>query len=347
MTMKHRLLSSLLVAAFVSTAGLSFASDKPGVMIYATGGTIAGSAKSATDTTGYTAGALGIDVLLNAVPEIKNVANVSGEQISNVASGDINQAILLKMAKSINAKLSERDTNGVVITHGTDTLEETAFFLDLTVKSKKPVVVVGAMRPATAISADGPFNLLAAVTLAASKEAENRGALVMLNDRIASAFYVTKTNTTTPDTFRSYDQGYLGAMVGLVPRFYYEPSKPVGKPFFDVSKYETLPKVIVLYSYQDQDIAMLDAAVADGAKGIVIAGTGNGSVPSALRAKIVEIMNKGIPVVRSSRVGTGFVTAKQEGIGAGYYSPQKARILLTLALAEGASMEKIKAYFGS
>ena len=121
MTMKHRLLSSLLVAAFVSTAGLSFASDKPGVMIYATGGTIAGSAKSATDTTGYTAGALGIDVLLNAVPEIKNVANVSGEQISNVASGDINQAILLKMAKSINAKLSERDTNGVVITHGTDT----------------------------------------------------------------------------------------------------------------------------------------------------------------------------------------------------------------------------------
>ena len=346
MNNQRQILSSLIAAAFLATSGLAFA-QKPGVMIYATGGTIAGSAKSATDTPGYTAGALGIDILLNAVPEIKNVADVSGEQISNVASGDINQAILLKMAKSINAKLGERGTNGVVVTHGTDTLEETAFFLDLTVKSKKPVVVVGAMRPATAISADGPMNLLEAVTLAASKEAENRGTLVMFGDRISSAFYTTKTNTTTPDTFRSYDQGYLGAMVGLVPRFYYEPAKPIGKPQFDVSKYETLPKVVILYSYQDQDVALLDAAVADGAKGIVIAGTGNGSVPSALKAKLIEIMDKGIPVVRSSRVGTGFVTSKQEGIGAGYYSPQKARILLTLALAEGASMEKIKAYFGS
>ncbi len=346
MNNQRQILSSLIAAAFLATSGLAFA-EKPGVMIYATGGTIAGSAKSATDTTGYTAGALGIDVLLNAVPEIKNVANVSGEQISNVASGDINQTILLKMAKSINAKLGEKGTNGVVVTHGTDTLEETAFFLDLTVKSKKPVVVVGAMRPATAISADGPMNLLEAVTLAASKDAENRGALVLLNDRISSAFYVTKTNTTTTDTFRSQDQGFLGTMVGLAPRFYYEPAKPVGKPAFDVSKYETLPKVVILYSYQDQDVALLDAAVADGAKGIVIAGTGNGSVPSALKAKLVEIMDKGIPVVRSSRVGTGFVTSKQEGIGAGYYSPQKARILLTLALAEGASMEKIKAYLGS
>ena len=347
MKMKRQVISSLLAAVFLSSASLALATDKPGVMIYATGGTIAGSAKSATDTTGYTAGALGIDVLLNAVPEIKNIATVSGEQISNVASGDINQTILLKMAKSINAKLSERDTHGVVITHGTDTLEETAFFLDLTVKSKKPVVVVGAMRPATAISADGPMNLLEAVTLATSKEAENRGTMVLLNDRISSAYYVTKTNSTTTDTFRAVDQGFLGTIVGMVPRFYYEPAKPVGKPFFDVTKYEALPKVVVLYSYQDQDIAMLDAAVADGAKGIVIAGTGNGSVPSALKAKVIEIMNKGIPVVRSTRTGTGFVTSKQEGIGAGYYNPQKARILLSLALAEGASMDKIKAYFGS
>lgn len=345
--MKHRILRSLLAAAFLSANGLSFAADKPGVMIYATGGTIAGTAKSATETTGYKAGALGINVLLDAVPELKDVATVSGEQISNVASGNINQAILLKMAKSINAKLSEPGTQGVVITHGTDSLEETAFFLDLTVNSKKPVVLVAAMRPATAISADGPMNLLEAVTLATSKEAENRGALVLLNDRISSAYYVTKTNTTTTDTFRAVDQGFLGTMVGMVPRFYYEPAKPIGKPFFDVSKYEALPKVVILYSHQDQDVALLDAAVNDGAKGIVIAAMGNGAVPEVLKAKIVELMGKGIPVVRSTRTGTGFVTSRPEGISAGYFNPQKARVLLMLAIAEGASMEKIKAYFGS
>lgn len=344
--MKRSILSALLVSTLLSSA-LAFAADaKPGVAIYATGGTIAGSSKSNTDTTNYKAGSLGVDVLINAVPELKDVATVSGEQISNVASGDISQAILLKMAKSINAKLSG-STHGVVITHGTDTIEETAFFLDLTVKSPKPVVMVAAMRPATAISADGPMNLLEAVTLAASKEAENRGTMLVLNDRIASAFYVTKTNSTTLDTFRAAEQGYLGTFIGGVPKFYYEPAKPINKPFFDVSKYESLPKVIILYSYQDQDVALLDAAVKDGVKGIVIAGTGNGSVPSALKAKIAELMAKGIPVVRSTRTGSGFVTAKDDGIGAGYYNPQKARILLTLALAEGASMEKIRAYFGS
>ena len=345
--MKRQTLSSVLIAALFSASSLVLAADKPGVMIYATGGTIAGASKSNTDTTNYKAGSIGVETLINAVPELKDVATVSGEQISNVASGDITQSILLKMAKSINNKLADSETHGVVITHGTDTTEETAFFLDLTVKTYKPVVVVGAMRPATAISADGPMNLLEAVTLAASKEAENRGVMVVLNDRIASAFYVTKTNSTTIDTFKSVDQGYLGTFIGGVPKFYYEPAKPIGKPYFDVSNYEALPKVVVLYSYQDQDIALLDAAVKDGAKGIVIAGSGNGSIPSALKAKITELMEKGIPVVRSTRTGSGFVTTKAEGIGAGFYNPQKARILLMLALAEGANMEKIKAYFGS
>lgn len=344
--MKRRVLSSVLAAALFSTSMLALAADKPGVTIYATGGTIAGTAKSNTDTTNYKSGSITVEMLINAVPSLTDVATVSGEQIANVGSSNITQAILLKMAKSINAKLAGDDTHGVVITHGTDTTEETAFFLDLTVKSHKPVIVVGAMRPATAISADGSMNLLEAVTLAASKEAEDRGAMVVLNDRIASAFYVTKTNSTTIDTFKSVEQGYLGTFIGGAPKFYYEPSKPVGKPFFDVSKYESLPKVVILYSYQDQDVALLDAAVKDGAKGIVIAGTGNGSIPATLKDKVIELMQKGIPVVRSTRTGSGFVTAKTEGIGAGYYNPQKSRILLTLALAEGASMDQIKAYFG-
>jgi L-asparaginase len=346
--MKHRILSVLLASALWSPSLLVLAADaKPGVVIYATGGTIAGSSKSNTDTTNYKAGSLGVEVLINAVPELKNVASVSGEQIANVASGDVSQTILLKMAKAINAQLSSPETHGVVVTHGTDTSEETAFFLDLTVKSAKPVVVVGAMRPATAISADGPMNLLEAVTLAASPSAENRGAMLVLNDRIASAFYVTKTNSTTLDTFRSADQGFLGSFIGGVPKFYYEAATPTAKPFFDVSGYASLPKVIILYSYQDQDTALLDAALKDDVKGVVIAGTGNGSVPSALKAKVSELMAKGIPVVRSTRTGSGFVTAKDEGIGAGFYNPQKSRILLALALAEGASMDKIRAYFGS
>jgi L-asparaginase len=348
--MKRNSLSTLVSAALLSTALSAVAADKPGVTIYATGGTIAGESKSNTDTTNYKIGSLGVEVLIKAVPELKNVASVSAEQFSNIGSFDFTQELLLKLSKAINSKLAEKDTHGVVIIQGTATAEETAFFLDLTVKSSKPVVVVGAMRPATAISADGPMNLLEAVTLAASKDAENRGTMVVLNDRIAPAFYVTKTNSNTLDTFRAADQGYLGTFISGVPKFYYEPAKPVGKPVFDVSKLETLPKVTILYSYQDQDAALLDAAVKDGAKGIVIAGTGNGSIPSSLKAKIAELMAKGIPVVRSTRTGSGFVTTEHfgnGGIGAGYFNPQKSRILLMLALAEGAGVEKIRTYFGS
>jgi L-asparaginase len=345
--MKRNTLSVVVSATLLSTAWHVTAADKPGVTIYATGGTIAGASKSNTDTTNYKSGSITVEMLVSAVPELKDVATVSGEQIANVGSSDIGQQVLLKLSKAINSKLAEKDTHGVVITHGTDTTEETAFFLDLTVKSNKPVIVVGAMRPATAISADGPMNLLEAVTLAASKDSENRGTMVVLNDRIAPAFYVTKTNSTTIDTFRAVDQGYLGTFISGVPKFYYEPAKPVGKPFFDVSKLESLPKVAILYSYQDQDIALLEAAVNDGAKGIVIAGSGNGSIPAAVKAKVKELVAKGITVVRSTRTGSGFVTTKEEGIGAGFFNPQKARILLMLALAEGASAEKIRAYYGS
>lgn len=345
--MTPKTLNLLLVSALTCLSCLAHAADKPGVVIYATGGTIAGASKSSTDTTNYKAGSLGIDTLINAVPELKDVATVSGEQISNVASSNITPAILLKLANSINKQLADSNTHGVVITHGTDTMEETAFFLDLTVNSTKPVVIVGAMRPATAISADGPMNLLQSVTLAASKEAENRGAMLLLNDRIAPAFYVTKTNTTVVDTFRVAEQGYLGVFTGTTPHFYYEPAKPTGKPSFDVSKLDKLPKVEIVYAYQDQDTSMLDAAVATGAKGIVIAGSGNGSVSETMKKKVAELMGKGIPVVISTRTGSGFVTKKEAGIGAGFMTPPKSRLLLMLALAEGANEERIRSYFGT
>lgn len=153
----------------------------PNVTLLATGGTIASQGSSNTQTTGYSIG-LGVQQLVDAVPEILSVANIRGYQVSNVGSGSINSTISLKLAQLINEELARDDISGVVITHGTDTLEETAFFLDLTINSTKPVVVVGAMRPATALSADGPLNLYQAVTLASSPNAVGRGAMIVLNE---------------------------------------------------------------------------------------------------------------------------------------------------------------------
>ncbi|MFT4190701.1 MAG: type II asparaginase [Comamonas sp.] len=330
-----------------SPPAASTAAALPQVTIYATGGTIAGSSASNTDTTNYKAGSLGVQTLIDAVPELKKVATVSGEQVANVGSADISSEVLLKLAKAINAKLADPATQGVVVTHGTDTLAESAFFLDMTVHSPKPVVVVGAMRPATAISADGPMNLLNAVTLAASPEARGRGTLIVLNDRIGSAFYTIKTNSTTLDTFKAEEQGYLGAFIGAQPRFWYSPATPVGKLAFDVSHITALPKVVILYAYQDQDTALIDAAIKDGAKGIVIDGSGNGSVNAAVSKRIAELDQAGFPVVLATRTNSGVVTPKTEGIGAGVYSASKSRWLLSLALASGASYTQIKGYFGS
>lgn len=192
-TLLNTLLSSLILYTSVSLAAGAI---KPNVTILATGGTIAGSSKSNLDTTDYKAGSLGIDVLINAVPEINDVAIVKGEQISNTISGNISSEILLNLSKRVNHLLNEGKQQGIVITHGTDTIEETAFFLDLTTQNEQPIVIVGAMRPATAISADGPMNLLEGVVLAADKKAKNRGVMVVLNDRIGSAFYTTKANST-------------------------------------------------------------------------------------------------------------------------------------------------------
>ncbi|KAK1914481.1 hypothetical protein P3342_010470 [Pyrenophora teres f. teres] len=167
----------------------------PNVTIFATGGTIASQGNTNTQTTGYSIG-LGVQQLVDAVPELLNISNIAGYQTSNVASGNVNETVSLSLAHMINKELAKDEISGVVVTHGTDTLEETAFFLESTVNSTKPVVIVGAMRPATALSADGPLNLYQAVTLAASPAGRNRGTMIVLNDRIGSAFYTTKTTPT-------------------------------------------------------------------------------------------------------------------------------------------------------
>jgi L-asparaginase len=341
--MNKSILAVLLTSALLLPVAVQ--AGKPQVTILATGGTIAGSSASKTDTTGYKAGAVGIDTLIAAVPEMAQVADVKGEQISNTISGDVDDKVLLTLSKRVNQLLNQQGQQGVVITHGTDTLEETAFFLDLTVNSKQPVVMVGSMRPAKAISADGPMNLLEAVTLATAKQAENRGTMVVLNDRIGSAFYTSKTNSTTLDTFKATEPGYLGLFVSGQPKFYYTAAQPIDKRYFDVSKLTSLPKVEILYSYQAQDTAILDAALSNGAKGIIIAGNGNGNVSTKMEAAIGKLHKQGIPVVMSTRTGAGYVSTKSFAIGAGFLNPQKSRVLLQLALASGADLPQIASYF--
>ncbi|ALM82755.1 asparaginase [Bordetella sp. N] len=317
----------------------------PRIALLAVGGTIAGSAASSTNTTDYKIGSIGAQDLIAAVPELTEIADVTGEQIANVPSSDVGSEVLLKLAKTISAKLADPQVKGVVVTHGTDTLAESAFFIDLTVKITKPVVFVGAMRPASAISADGPSNLVKAVNLAASDDAIGRGTLLTLNDRIGSAFYINKTHSTALDTFRADEQGYLGAYINARPRFWYAPATPIGKPQFDVSGLTSLPKVAILYTHQDSDDALIDAVIAGGAKGIVINASGHGSVATSTKQRIRELEQQGFPVIRATRTNNGIVADKPEGIGAGVYSAAKARWLLSLALATGASIEQIRDYF--
>ncbi|WP_105506488.1 type II asparaginase [Paraburkholderia sp. BL21I4N1] len=317
----------------------------PHVAVLATGGTIAGTGTSETQSTGYKPGVLTADALLKSVPSLGKVAQVSGEQVSNVGSENITNEILLKLAKRINQLLAQPDIAGVVVTHGTDTLEETAYFLNLVVKSDKPVVLTGSMRPSTAISADGPSNILQAVTVAASPTARGRGVMIVLNDRIGSARYTTKTNATTLDTFRSPDDGYLGTLIDNVPHFETAVAKlQTTQTPFDVSKLDSLPEVDIIYGHQNDGGYLYDAAVAHGARGIVVAGVGAGSESLLTLPSIRKAVDKGVIVVRSSRIGNGYIPEDPAYIGllGDNLNPQKARILLMLALTVTNNPERVQ-----
>ncbi len=336
---------SVLCFSFPAVAAEPAASvqqqEKPNVYILATGGTIAGAASSNTQMTGYKAGALAIDVLLNAVPEINAFANVKGEQIASIGSESMTVEIWLKLAKRINELLKSDNVDAVVITHGTDTLEETAYFLNLVVKSDKPVILIGAMRPATAMSADGPVNILNAVKLASTKDAKGRGVMIAMNDAINGARDVTKTNTLRVDTFQSHELGYLGYFEGGNPVFYKQSTRMhTDKTEFDVTALKDLPRVDIIYSHVNDDGKMAEAAIANGAKGIVHAGTGNGSIHANTEPALYDAAKKGIVVVRAARVPYGPTIVSDAAwekagfINAGTLSPQKARILLQLALTK-------------
>ncbi|HEH4008685.1 TPA: type II asparaginase [Campylobacter jejuni] len=324
---------------------------KSRIAILGTGGTIAGFIDSTIATTGYTAGAIDIDVLIKAVPQIRDLADISWEQIANIDSSNMCDEIWLRLAKKI-AKLFAEGIDGVVITHGTDTMEETAYFLNLTIKSDKPVVLVGAMRPSTAISADGPKNLYNAVALVANKEAKNKGVMVAINDKILSARGVVKTHSLNVDAFSSPDFGDLGYIVDGKVFFYNNVTKAHTKNApFDVSKLTSLPKVDILYSYSNDGSGVAAKALFEhGTKGIVVAGSGAGSIHKNQKDVLKELLKKGLKVVVSSRVVAGCVAVSDSDEKLGFISaedlnPQKARVLFILALTKTSDPKKIQEYF--
>jgi L-asparaginase len=290
--MKHSYKICILLIVFVFIVGYQDAlaqGKKPKIVILATGGTIAGAAATGTQSA-YTSGAVTIDAMLNAVPGINDLANIKGEQVANVGSQDMSFDIMLKVAKRINALLPTPDVDGIVVTHGTDTMEETAYFLNLVVKSDKPVVLVGSMRPSTAVSADGPLNLYNAVAVAGDPRAKGRGVLVVMNDQIHGAHSLTKTSTTDVQTFMSPLRGLVGVVAYGKDDFYNVPSwKNTTSSEFDISNVTKLPRVDIVFADVDMSPDLIDASVSAGAKGIVIAGVGNGnmnkvSVDAAARA---------------------------------------------------------------
>jgi L-asparaginase len=326
----------------------------PRVVVLATGGTIAAVGSSPTDLANYKSGVLPGSELLAAVPQVKQFAEVRVEQVFNVASFDLSIADWLILAKRIN-ELFATDPRlaGIVVTHGTSTLEETAYFLNLTVKHDRPVVLVGSMRPATAISADGPLNLLNAVRTAASPDAVNKGVLVVMNDEINAARDVTKTNTFRVETFRSPELGLLGYVDADEVAFYRTSSRRHTKATeFDISTLTALPKVDIVHSYIDPDVAAVDTLVQRGTKGIVFVGTGAGSLAEMYRATIERLLrtaNRPAFVI-ASRVGNGRVIGRTEYdklglVPADNLNPQKARILLMLALTKTTDEREIRRMF--
>jgi L-asparaginase len=251
--------------------------------------------------------------------------------------------------------LKDPAIDGVVITHGTDTIEETAYFLSLVTKSDKPVVLVGSMRPATAISADGPMNLYNAVALAGNPQAKDRGALVVLNDEIHYAREVEKMNTTQLDTFESPNRGRAGVINTGRAVFWSAPDTRFGaRSDFSVDAGRELPRVEIVYSYANLGRDMIDFLVRQGVKGIVLAGVGDGNTTDEALAGLRDAVKNGVAVVRSTRTGSGVVARNIElndddlgFIASGELNPQKSRVLLMLGLTKTSDAKTLQQFFDS
>ena len=325
--------------------------ERKRIHIVATGGTIAGVGENGM-TGGYASGILSIDALLDGLPRMQDLAEVTGEQYASLNSDDITQAIWLDMAKHIDRLAAPDLYDGFVITHGTDTLEESAYFFHLSLKTRKPVILTGAMRPATATSPDGPLNLYQSVALAASEEAVGQGVLVLFSEGIYSARDVRKGNTFRTHAITGGDMGSIGLMRDATPLFYHRTLKAhTAATEFDLADTTALPLVAVAYFHVDADPHILDS-LAERHDGLVIAGAGDGIVSLRWEARMRALCAAGFPIVRATRVTDGAVF-RNAGmpddmigtIAAGTLSPEKARVLLMLALSCTWDTEEIQRMF--
>lgn len=329
-----------------------YAQKKPIIYVLATGGTIAGQGTSST-TAGYKAGVISVDQLLGAVPGLDQIAEIKAEQVANIGSQDMNDQVWLKLAKRINEIARQPEVDGIVITHGTDTQEETAYFLNLTVKSDKPVVLVGSMRPSTAIGADGPRNIFTAVATAADPSSKGRGVMVVMDDKILGADDMTKTNTLYVETFQNPNYGPLGIVYNGKPIYSRQSIKRhTINSEFDVTNLNELPRVEIVLSYSNATALFIEAAMYAGAKGIVTAGVGNGNVTTDMMNAMDEAVKKGIAIVRSSRIMTG-PSAQWDEVdddahkfaASWFINPYRARVLLMLALTKTNDYKEIQRMF--
>ncbi|GAA6981436.1 type II asparaginase [Helicobacter pylori] len=326
------------------------AQNLPTIVLLATGGTIAGSGAGASSGS-YKSGELGIKELLKAIPSLNKIARIQGEQISNIGSQDVNEEVWFKLAKRAQEWLDDSRIQGVVITHGTDTLEESAYFLNLVLHSTKPVVLAGAMRSAVSLSADGALNLYNAVSVAVNEKSANKGVLVVMDDSIFSAREVIKTHTTHTSTFKALNSGAIGSVYYGKTRYYMQPLRKhtIESEFFLSQLKTPLPKVDIIYTHAGMTSDLFQASLNSHAKGVVIAGVGNGNVSGGFLKAMQEASKMGVVIIRSSRVGSGEVTLGEIDdkafITSDNLNPQKARVLLQLALTQTKDKVKIQEMF--
>ncbi|MCL9802977.1 asparaginase [Pseudomonas sp. rhizo66] len=323
------------------------------VVVLATGGTIAGAGASAANSATYQAAKVGVEQLIAGIPELSKLANVRGEQVMQIASESITNENLLQLGRRVAELADSKDVDGIVITHGTDTLEETAYFLNLVEKTDKPIIVVGSMRPGTAMSADGMLNLYNAVAVASSKEAHGKGVLVTMNDEIQSGRDVSKMINIKTEAFKSA-WGPLGMVVEGKSYWFRLPAKRhTMDSEFDIKNIKSLPDVEIAYSYGNVSDTAYKALAQSGAKAIIHAGTGNGSVSSRVVPTLQALRKDGVQIIRSSHVNAGgFVLRnaeqpddKYDWVVAHDLNPQKARILAMVALTKTNDSKELQRMF--
>ncbi len=322
------------------------------IIILATGGTIAGSGESAVGS-GYKAGGLDIDELLKAVPNINKLANIKGEQIANIGSQDMDNNTLITLAKKAQEYANKEEIDGIVVIHGTDTMEESAYFLNLTVNTKKPIVFTGAMRSSTSLSSDGAMNMYNAVSVASSKKSRKKGVLVVMNDEIHLAREVSKKDTSSLNAFSSPNSGKIGtAYYGYVKFYTKSLKRHTYKSEFSIKDIHELPHVDIIYSHINDTSLHVKASLHVKTKGIISAGLGNGNIYHKTLKSLHEATKNGVIVARSSRVGQGIIGTKGEVDDKKYgfittdnLNPQKARILLSLGLCKTSDRKKLQKMF--